>query len=294
MIELDGLPGTTPIGFMATLGLLRVLGEDQGLPVRLSWDQAKPRLHGLADREDLLSVLVTHMQGRHNDFEWNWADTAKGVTPENYSLACDEAAHRASSPRRALAFLSAWATDTSVTDDGLVRYTRLDMTSGRQRLIADLRKIAATLETPEEAEGAFHRALFGGPYEDLSSFGWDPATVRQHAHEPRAPTKVKPAGKSGWIWLAAESLAWHPVLPRSDRAVTTGCEVLEGQGMSYFWGLWSASAELGPEEVRFLRALDFRRLSRRMGVESLWSSTFGKSGNYTMLLPAQRTTGTRR
>jgi len=289
MIQLEGIPGTTPIGFMAALGLLRVLGEDQGREVRLSWDHATPRLHGMAGREELLNALTSQIEGRHRDFEWNWADTAKGMTPDTYAQACRNAEQQATRPARALAFLAAWGTEASLNDKGLIRYTWLDMTSGRQRLIANLRSVAAFLEASRRARGAFESALFGGPYENQSSFGWDPATIRQHAHEARAPTDQKPAGKSGWIWLAAESLAWHPVLPRGDRARTTGCETLKSGGdMSYFWGLWSPKAELAPDEARMLRAMDFRALSRRPGVESLWASTIGKSGNYRILLPARR------
>lgn len=294
MIELEGIPGTTPIGYMAALGLLRVLGEDQGLDVRLSWNHATPRLHGLDDREMLVEALTDHMQGRHTAYEWNWAKTAKGIMPDTFARACREANEQAERPERALMFLAAWGTDTCVTDDGLIRYTRLDMTSGQQRLIANLRSVAAALEDLQTGRKAFHSALFGGPYEDQSSFGWDPSTIRQHAHEPRAPTKLKPAGKSGWIWLAAESLAWHPVLPQGDRARTTGCEPLEGHGMSYFWGLWSVNTELGPDEARFLRSLDFHGLSCRSGIASLWSSAFDKSGNYTILLPASRINSTTR
>lgn len=291
MIELEGVPGTTPIGFMAALGLLRVLGEDRELPVRLSWDHATPRLHGLEDRDELLKHLVAQMQGRHRDVEWTWAKTVKGnngVQPEAYAQACREAEAKSERPERALAFLAGWATDASVNEKGAVRYTRLDLTSGKQRLIDNLRAVAASLESTSKAQAAFETALFGGPFEHQSSFGWDPSAIRQHAHEARAPTSLKRAGKRGWIWLAAESLAWHPVLPDAGRTRTTGCEAVNEGGMAYFWGLWSADAELGPGEARMLRALDFRSLARRPGVESLWTSTIAKSGNYSVLLPARR------
>lgn len=288
MIELKGIPGNSPIGFMAALGLLRVLGEDRELPVRLSWDHATPRLHGLEDRDELLEHLSAQMQGRHRDVEWNWSKTPKGVSPETYAQACQEAETKAERTERALAFLAGWATDASLNDKGLVHYTWLDMTSGPQRLIANLRAVAESLEPPDEARQAFDNALFGGPFEEQHSFGWDPSTIRQHAHEAKAPSRLKPAGKRGWIWLAAESLAWHPVLPRADRARTTGCETVDEGGMAYFWGLWSAAAELGPDEARMLRALDFHALARRPGIESMWASTIGESGNYSILLPARR------
>ncbi|MFW6094705.1 MAG: hypothetical protein ACODAC_12085, partial [Pseudomonadota bacterium] len=204
-----------------------------------------------------------------------------------YSTACQEAG-TSENPRRALAFLAAFGTDGAITDDGRIRYTDLDLTSGRQKLIQDLRGLAKHLAEPDIARTAFRTALLGGSYQPQATFGWDPVAVRRHALESRAPNKSTPPGKPGLVWLAADALPLHPVLPHNGRTRTTGCEHIEGIGKAYFWGLWSDDAHLNIDEARFLRALDFPSLSERMGVVSLWASEVGRSGNYGALLPAAR------
>jgi hypothetical protein len=282
MLVLKGLSGASPIGFMTAVGLVRVLAEDRGLTVRLGWRNGLAVLEGI-EEEPLLDALTEHMQKRHEAYEWNWAPSAKRMRPEDYAEACRQAA----GDRRALAFLAAFATDTVLTDDGFIRSSRLDLTSGRQQLIADLKRLAEGLREVGEARNVFASALFGGSYERQASFGWDPVGVRSHAHEARAPTAPTPPGKRGLVWLAAEALALHPVLPVGGRAATTGCERIGQAGQSYFWPLWEEGM-LDLLEVRFLRALDFKSLSRRSGVSSVWASEFGSSGKYGMLLPARR------
>lgn len=283
MVELNGITEGSPIGFMAAAGLLRVLNEDRERDVGLSWESGHACLHGVADRDEVLSELTEHMAGRYKAVEWTWAPTAKRASPTDYRSACA----RAGSDRRALAFLAAFATDTVLTDDGNVRPSRLDLTSGQQRLIGDLRKLAESLEPKEASRQAFERTFFERTYQQQPTFGWDPVAVRKHAHEARAPMLSKPPGRPGEVWLAAEALALHPVLPSGDRARTTGCERIGERGQCYFWGSWEG-APLNIDEVRYLRALDLKALSRRAGIGAVWVSEFGSSGKYGMLLPATR------
>ncbi len=282
MLMLKGLSAASPIGFMAAVGLLRVLAEDCELPVRLGWRNGLAALEGV-ERETLLEMLTQHMGARHEAYEWNWTPSAKRMLASEYAEACRQAA----GDRRALAFLAAFATDTALTEEGFIRSSRLDLTSGRQQLIADLKRVAQGLREADDAKYAFTSALFGGPYERQSSFGWDPVGVRSHAHEARAPAASAPPGKRGLVWLAAEALSLHPVLPSRGRATTTGCERIGDGGQAYYWPVWE-EAILELSEVRFLRALDFISLTRRPGVTSVWASDFGSSGKYGMLLPARR------
>lgn len=283
MLRLTGIQGTSPIGYMAAIGLLRVLNQDLDQDVALDWDTGTPVLHGFTQSETLIDTLSGHMAQRCDAYEWTWTASSKKLPAADYAAHCKAAAHNP----RALAFLAAFGTDTVLNDDGSIRTTRLDLTSGRQKLIADLRRLAANLSRPEDAASAFHTALFGGDYEDQPSFNWDPVSVRKHAYEHQAPSKTTPPGKRGVVWLAAESLALHPMLPDGNRARTIGCERIDDQGEHYFWGLWQGTA-LQIDEIRFLRALDFQRLKARPGISALWTSRFGKSGKYGILLPPRR------
>ncbi len=278
-VELPGLLAHSPIGFMAALGLLRVLSEDHRLDVRLGWRGGHAVLQGI-DRGELIQVLQTHMAGRHRAPEWNWRDTTKRVTPEEFQGALASMAGDA----RARSFLAGFVLPAILDGNGFLSSTRLDMTSGRQQLLADLRRLAEALQEPGAARRAFQRALFGGPYEAQSSYGWDPAAVRRHALEAKAPTTSKPPGKPGLVWLAAESLAWHPMRPWDGRAYTTGCERLGGDWV-YFWPIWSGC--LDAVTARTLRQLSHDQVRRLPGVTACWASTFDSSGQYGALLPAR-------
>lgn len=275
MLSLNGLTSTSPICFMAALGLLRVLTEDCGFDVQLGWKAGNAVMEG-SNLETVLDALVEHMEGRGEAKEFNWADSSRKVTPDTYQEVCSDMVD----DERALGFMAGWGSD-AVLRDGFISVTRMDMTSGRQKLIRDLRGLAGKI-TREH----FELALMGGPYGRQNSFGLDPVAVRSHAHESKAPTKVTPPpGKPGLIWLAFESIPLHPVIPiASNRSRTIGWR--NYPDISYVWPIWDNMLTL--EEVRFLRSLPLDRLSKRPSVNEVWVSKYGSSGKYGMLLPAMR------
>ncbi|MFO1421941.1 MAG: hypothetical protein U1F59_13585 [Candidatus Competibacteraceae bacterium] len=276
MIDLPGLSGASPIGFLAALGMLRVLVEDRGHDARLAWRHGRAVLDGL-ELTDAIDELTANMTGRGDALEFTWADTVRDVTPEQYR----NAVARASSDRRALAFLAGWGTDT-VMSKGFIADTDMDMTpvNKKQMLPRDLRELA-----PRVNRNALEIALLGGSYERQSPWGLDPASRRSGATEAKAPGKSKPPGKPGLIWLAIESIPLHPVLPVSiTRTRTVGWRYMPVD--AYVWPLWNASLSLN--EVKLLRMLPVERLASRPGVTEVWASTKDKTGMYPWLLPARR------
>jgi hypothetical protein len=274
LYNLKGLTASSPIGFMAALGMLRVLASDRGCEIRLGWRNGHAVIDGI-DPKSAISELTTNMDNRAKATEFNWADSPRKVTPEKFRLACQEM----KGDKRALGFMAGWASD-AVLRQGAVAVTRMDMTSGQQKLIRDLRKLAEKI-TPNH----FESALFGGTYEDQPSFGLDPVAVRSHAHEHQAPTKSKAPGKPGLVWLAFESIPAHPVVPISaNKTQTTGWRL--GKDVSYVWPIWDGCLTL--EEVWLLRSFPLDSLSNRPDILEVWSSRYGSSGKYGMLLPAQR------
>lgn len=268
---------------MGAMGLMRVLCEDLSVPARMSWVEGRGVLHGGVDKEELLDRLAAAMAHRAKAFEFNWADSSRGVPAVQFGEAC-------ASPlanTRAKSFLAGWATDT-VLRDGNVTTTRLDLTSGRQKLIADLRALAKSLSIRSKAVAAFEQALFGmsatgAEYEKQTSFGWDPAATRSHATENRAPGETTPPGKPGLVWLAAESLPLHPVVPISaTRTQTIGCR----ERSAYVWPAWSPPLNLG--EIRLLRARPVDTLADMRGITEVWRARFIQIGKYGALAPGAR------
>lgn len=273
--ELHGLNAGSPIGFLAALGMLRVLASDCGLEARIGWRHGHAVIDGI-DPDTAIEQLFANMAGRAQSPEFNWADTPRKVTPESYRSACQ----RMAGDHRALGFMAGWATD-AVLRDGFIAVTRMDMTSGQQKLLKDLRDLASRIK-----QDHFRSALLGGSYQDQPSFGLDPITVRSHAHEYQAPTKSKAPGKPGLIWLAFESIPLHPVFPiAANRRQTVGWRTYPND-VAYVWPIWDKMLTLG--EVCMLRSLPVELLYKRPGMTEIWASNYGSTGKYGMLLPAQR------
>ncbi|MCF8082704.1 MAG: hypothetical protein K9M96_06400 [Deltaproteobacteria bacterium] len=253
--DLFGLTGASPIGFLAALGMLRVLSSDRGLDVRLWWRNGHAVIEGL-DPSEAVEEIMANMADRGTAPEFNWSDSPRKVDPEAYREVCGQMMD----DPRGLAFMAGWASDAVVRKQG-ISVTRMDMTSGQQKLLRDLRQLAKTIETEHISS-----ALMGGPYGHQPSFGLDPVAVRFHAHEHKAPTKSPPPGKPGLVWLAFESIPLHPVVPISPyRAQTTGWRI--NPEPAYVWPIWDAMLTL--EEIRLLRCLPIDRLKERPGVSEI-------------------------
>ena len=293
-VELTGLLVASPIGFMAALGLLRVCAQDHGVAVGLSWGRSTARLEGI-DRDDLIELLEAHLRGRSRAPEFNLAvlkDGQRGpfvhlreIPPADYRAAAQAWRDDA----RALDFLAGYGTDAVVNDKGFVARTRFDFSSGPQHLAQEFRQLAQSLDPTEARNLKLHRArvvhgLFGGPYERQHSYGWDPATLLSHAHQPKAPTHAKPLGQPLLIWLAVESLPLHPVLPvGARRAITTGFVGFS----AYAWPQWTEPMNLA--EVRLLRQRAVETLDDLPGIDAVWTSGITTVSRFGFFLPATRT-----
>ncbi|CAD5374843.1 conserved hypothetical protein [Rubrivivax sp. A210] len=294
-VDLTGLVGSSPIGFMAALGLLRVCVQDHGVDLRLNWEQGHARLHGLG-REELFDLLKRHMKGRAAAPEFNFtvagdkgsrgkAMHLRTILPEDYRTAVAACQGDA----RALGFLAGFATDAVVNDKGFIARTKFDFSSGQQRLVDEFRSLAAMLD-PEAKRprvpfaARVERALMGGAYEEQHTFGWDPASLMTHAHQASAPTDSATPGQPFTVWLAVESLPLHAVLPTGPRrARTTG---FAGTS-AYVWPIWAEPLSL--REVMLLRQRPVETLDRLGGVTEIWSSQVISVGKYGFLAPAART-----
>ena len=294
-LALTGLSASSPLGFMAALGLLRVCARDHSLPVWLSWNESHARLHGIS-RADLIELLIGHMRGRSAAPEFNFEVTDKqgrastvGHLRQIRAVDFRAAAAKFEGNPRALGFLAGFGTDAVVDEDGFIARSRLDFSSGQQQFMDGLRKLAVRLDPDARRPSVplatrIERSLFGGPYEDQHAFGWDPASLMTHAHQPVAPTDSATPGQPMTVWLAVEAFPLHPVIPVApQRAATTGVE----RGRGYVWPLWDAL--LGIDEVELLRQRPVQTLDQLTGVRAIWTAAFTSVGKYTVMLPGSRT-----
>ena len=239
-LELTGLLGHSPIGFMAATGLLRIAPAGTWL----SWNRSSQlaQLHGL-DRETLLKHLLQHMEGRANCAELRLSDDARSYPLEHYRAAYDQADAGLARWMRAW-----WREDVK---DGCVTPTDLCLTGGPQRMIKMARELAAALDPQrkkgarDQVRGRFEEALFG-PWryqDDCASWGWDPATFRPGALTSDAPTAMKKAGVAAAYWLAWESQPLFPCL------LGEGTLGFERRPRAWTWATWGVPLDVHAVEA---------------------------------------------
>ena len=235
LLELNGLPGHSPIGFMAAVGLLRIAPSG----TRLAWNRGTQtaELHGV-ERDALLDHLVQHMAGRSASPELHFADDVRKMDVAKFRAAYETAEEPMAS------WLRAWWREDG--KDGIATPTDLCLTGGPQRMVKMARELAQALD-PGRKKGAdkfvrakFEEALFG-PWryeDDVASWGWDPAAYRPGALTANAPTLMKMEGVAGAYWLAWEA---QPLFPCIHAGGTLG---FESRPRAWTWGTWGVPLDL--------------------------------------------------
>ena len=269
--ELTALDGTNPLGYMAALGVLRVLDE-AGHLARLRWelrDAWRPILSVDMTLDQLVDALVTDAKdwGQCPALDLEYQNkTAKGTKlvrelkpppalfQQFLATAVQTTVTRPrdsmpAAPRRLADHLAAFGAahehlGTDLSGEA-TKPTAFHFCAGQQLFLAAVRTIREALR-PQEIEEAI-----AGPwtYESkLPVLGWDVAAgARDYALRAKNPSTDKKRGVPGADWLGFRSLAFFPVVLRDGHAHTTG---FEGSGKSYrfTWALWEPS--LGASEAR--------------------------------------------
>lgn len=241
-VLLSGLDGANPLGYLAALGVLRVLTASyphHALRMRwvsaqggwrpellserpLSKDEIVKRLH--AQGIPLESMFSAKLLSEAPEFgpvnkkgERNWTD--KLMFPiEVYRDYLKDAVRRSSAadPLRA-EWAAAWAGETSPQENNktlVCRRTRFDFTAGQQCFIGMLRELRESV-APDDIS-----ATLFGPWRysaSATSLRWDPLDEkRQYALQAFDPTNssANPSlSDPGANFLAVGGLAFYPFMP---------------------------------------------------------------------------------
>jgi len=248
----SGLAGGDPLGFLAALGLLRVVSKCRP-DALLKWHLGGTWVPELST-EDSIDILETLLEEadlwRSGHPAIDFADTADTKVqdlkhpPEGFRAVMREAAR----DHEASAFIAAYGTGVAADGTGQNKPTALHFCAGQQRFMAAVRDIVRSVERAD-----FEDALAGpgvgrvGP-KDLR---WRAASERSRALLGFDPSKEKSATAVGAVWLAIQSLPLFPVVPVGRRAVTTG---FTGRGHQehFTWPIWSVP--IGLDAARSLLA----------------------------------------
>jgi hypothetical protein len=251
--QLAGVDGSNPLGFLAALGLLRVVpGAKLGFAEDGSF---RAFVDGLDKSESDFAKLIVKDAEEAKDQSAPWRFTyTKAATkkqgpqvvadlkppPDDFKkfLANCVDAWLAGNDEAA-GYAAAYGTDIAVDGKGNTKPTAFHFTAAQQTFLGAVEGIRASV-TQEWVE----TSLFKGHGERPgSNLRWDPGAERNWALMANNPSGEGTRLDAPLEWLAFRGLPLLPSFPRGSKIITTGV-VGRGDDMTFTWPLWSIPASL--------------------------------------------------
>ncbi len=248
---LDGVNGSSPLGFLGALGLLRV-ARAKHQDARLGFlDDGTFRVFLEGVSEDLALLVETDAASCAGKQPWRLEYTKvekKGpkvvadlkAPPEEFKRFLDAcvALWRTGTSDPA-AYAAAFGTTVARDGKGNTKPTAFHFTAANQQFLGTLEEIRASV-----TNAWAQRALFQGHADEPgSNLRWDPAAERNYALMANDPNDDGTSVNAPLEWLAFRALPFFPTFPEGSR-VTTTCVQRYGADMRMIWPLWSTAISL--------------------------------------------------
>jgi hypothetical protein len=249
-IELNGLDGTNPLGFLAALGVFDAVHRAGRNPT-LRWTDdlvPTPLISGAVDQVDLVAVLDEDRARWVGSIilhgpEGNRLDDVK-PTPQVLEQWLQDLVDTLDDGRAECDLFSALLSEGGVDGNGKSKPTHLHFTAGQQKFLVMVRELADKVDADRLTE-----ALFGPWREDspLPSLSWSSHGERVYALRATNPSTDKRLGVPGADWLAFLGLVFFPTCVLDNRAgelslATSGCN-RRWKSSALRWPLWSVPLE---------------------------------------------------
>ena len=242
-VELIGLRGRNPLGFLAALGVLTLIDGVNREPntVSLCWtDSLDPHaiLKSGIDPLDLPDRLLAGLHGLRNgsvlgcelrDVKFDPPQKGRPNVPlRSWIQSADSALE--------LELIRALVVEGAVDGGGASKPSHLHFSAGQQQFLDIAREVFdATLgDPPRLGEALFGPWRFDG---QAKNFGWAAGTDRIYALRGFNPSSEKRLGVPAADALAFVGLSCLPVWERREQAVTTACAKL-WKTSDLTWPLW--------------------------------------------------------
>lgn len=298
-VELPGLQGHHPLGFLAACGVLRCCELTRKLEPKLSWTHRNDGLGWVAvlhfsDNVGLNTVIAALIRRARCQKTASWLCwSAKVDNRDKFRRTAEQVVANGGGQagRESLDFLSSLASDIALNSKGELSSTFLDLTSGNQRLLTSIRDIATELsKLPKRRNDAVFptdsfRETLCGPWlyrDEQHSLGWDPQTQRLHALRNMLPSDDKTnRSVKGAVFLASQALPLFQSFAVNGKIRTT-CFRSENGSDYFVWPIWADP--ISTNAVRSLLAQRIRKEMRKAGVAVAYKScrvpTGGAKGDY--------------
>lgn len=302
--ELTGLDPSNPLGFLAALGLLKVLswragsddapptlhftGAGMGVPVLetpLSYDEVRDAV--LADAVELGDCPA--LQLAYDNDGLAVPHTAREAVRDLKPAPAEAGAfllRMSHSHPRAAEIAAGFFSEFAQDNNGRTKPTALHFTAGQQTFLSMIEELRQGVITDDVDEA------LRGPWRGnsaLPSLSWDSAATRYYALRAADPSAEKRGSVPVANWLAFQALGFFPVAASRGRLRTTAVTG-SWKTSTFIWPLW---AEPLPSRVvaSLLRA-DLSDMTGRgraaWGVTYVLSSSIQRSdqGGYGSFAPA--------
>lgn len=286
-IRLAGVDGSNPLGFLAAVGLLRVV---PGARLGFSDDGSfRAFVDGLDTSESELATFVTNdaKVAADSTAPWRFSYTKAATKkqgpqevadlkppPETFKrflATCVEA--WLAGNEEAADYAAAYGTDVAIDGKGNTKPTAFHFTAAQQTFLGSVEGIRASI-----TQEWVRTSLFEGYGERPgSNLRWDPGSERNWALMANNPSGDGTRVDGPLEWLAFRGLPLLPSLPRGTTIITTGV-VGRGDDMTFTWPLWAVPATR--HTVRSLLQLDWTGSAnerRTRGIFAICSSAIRRT-----------------
>lgn len=277
-VELAGVDGSNPLGFLSALGLLRVIPEaklmfatDGSFRASLETDKVPPGIVSLVAADAAAAAATSSPSWR---LTYTKAATKKQGPLEvadlkapppdfrNFLARCLESWLMGN--EESAAYAAAFGTDVAVDGKGNTKPTAFHFTAANQTFLGALEGIRASL-TKEWIDTSLY---VGHGERPGSNLRWDPGSERNWALMASNPNDDGTRVDAPLEWLAFRGLPLLPSFPRGTRIITTGVSG-RGDDMIFTWPLWSVP--VSPHTVRSSLQLDWNGSARERAARGVFA-----------------------
>lgn len=277
-IDLLGVDGSNPLGFLAGLGLLRIVPRAK---LGFAGDGSfRAFLDEFNMQTPDLGALVAADASASGDpsAPWRFTYTKAATKKQGPQIVADLKPPPADfkqflaacmkswlmGDEEAAAYAAAYGTDVAVDGKGNTKPTAFHFTAAQQTFLGAVEDIRASVNQRWVMNSLFH----GHGEQPGSNLRWDPGAERNWALMASNPSADGTRVDAPLEWLAFRGLPLLPSFPRGTRIVTTGVSG-RGDDMTFTWPLWSVPASL--QTVRSALQLDWSGAARHRAARGVFA-----------------------
>jgi hypothetical protein len=276
---LPGIDGANPLGFLAAMGLLRLLSAKAGR-IRFAHDGTNRAIvEGDVDGQGIADLVASDASASAKrpslaiEYEKKEKNKIKRVrdlkSPPGVFEQLLVAAKKCwigGEDREFVSDLAAFATSLEVDGKGNTKPTAFHFTAANQEFLkaADESRRKVTADEVRESLFAEHGRKPG------KNLRWDPRDARSHALMAEDPDAEGTSVDATLEWLAFRGMVAFPVVSVGRKLPATTGVTGRGEDMEFTWPLWRVAAEWAT--ARSLVRLPVVAMTRERGVFSIATS----------------------